>query len=136
MPRRRIERLTGKEATRDIERDRSSEERYRKGNEHRVYRVIPDDSSTLHSYFRDLLERETAFRLAGLRAPELRAELPAEPRTDCPRSETIRPRGDDAFRGVDLRRPEPPDCFPPTVSLLTGARALLEASLRGTDLPL
>jgi hypothetical protein len=62
---------------------------------------------------------------------ELRGEL----RPDCPRSDAIRPRGDDAFRAVALPRLATPDCFPPVVSFCTGAHEPLDAFLRGTVLP-
>jgi hypothetical protein len=96
-----------------------------------MYRVIPDDSSTFHSYLRDLLEREAAFRLAGLRVTALRVAL----RPDCPRSTAIRPRTDDALRDAALALPTPPTSLPPTVSLLTIAHVRLDASFRGMDLP-
>lgn len=128
MPRCGVQRLTGENATRDIERDRSSEERDWERNDHRVYRVLPDDSSTFHIYLLDRRERDDdAFRLAGLRAPELRAVWLL--------SDPVRPRGEAAFRAVDLTLPDPLDFFPPPLSLFTVAHARLEASFRGTDLP-
>jgi hypothetical protein len=83
--------------------------------------VVPDDSSTFHSYLLDRRDRDgDALRLTGLRDPELRAVWLL--------SEPILPRGDAAFRAVD----ELPDFFPPPLSLFTVAHAWLAAALTGT----
>lgn len=127
MSRRFIERLTGKDTTCYVKRDRSSEKRNGKRDDHRVYRVIPDDSSTFHNYLRAPRERDgEALLLAGLRAPELLLGwLP---------SEDTRPRCDDAFRAE-----EPPllalaDGFTPAGSLRSMPQLRLEISFRGVDL--
>jgi hypothetical protein len=127
MSRGLIERLTGKDTTRYVKRDRSSEKRYGKRYDHRVYRVITDDSSTFHDYLRGPRERDgEAFLLPGLRAPEL---LP-----DWVPSEETRPRCDDAFRVEDLPLLALANCFTPGDSLLPMPQPGLDASFRGVDL--